>query len=90
MAYMTDFIALSAGYVDRILKGAKPADMPVRQATKFEFIIHMKTAKALGIAIPKAVLVRAVQVIEFAVHKPPLAGLKPAVCANVPIRQAHV
>jgi putative tryptophan/tyrosine transport system substrate-binding protein len=54
----------AASYVDKILKGAKPADLPVQQATKFEFVINLKAAKQIGLTIPVNVLERANQVIK--------------------------
>jgi len=67
MSYGPNFLNLfqcSADYVDKILRGAKPADIPVQQPTKFDLVINLRTAKALGLTVPQTLLVAADEVIE--------------------------
>ena len=61
---VVDIYARAATYVDRILRGEKPGDLPVQLPTKFEMAVNLKTAKALGLAVPPSILLRATEVVE--------------------------
>ena len=67
MSYGPNFVDLyrrAAAYVDRIFKGVRPADLPIQQPTLFEFLVNLKTAKALGLKVPQSILIQATRVIE--------------------------
>ena len=64
MTNTIDLFRRAASYVDKILKGTKPADLPVEQPTKFDFIINLKTAQGLGLSIPQSILLQSTEVLQ--------------------------
>jgi putative ABC transport system substrate-binding protein len=63
-AYLREIFRRSASYVDRIFRGAKPAELPVQLPTKYEMVVNLKTAKSLGLTVPQSILLRADEVIQ--------------------------
>jgi putative ABC transport system substrate-binding protein len=63
-ASLAEMYRRSAVYVDRVLKGARPADLPIEQPTKFELIVNQKTARSIGVSLPRSLLLRADQIVE--------------------------